>query len=214
MSDPTQVADVGVEGNSRLTATVGVVLVVLLFAEGLTILSIRGLITVHVFIGLLLVPPVALKVLTTTYRFARYYAHAAPYVRRGPPHPLLRFIGPVLVIVTVVLLGSGVALLVVGPADDGLVLLAHKGSFVVWFGLTAVHVLAHVRESVVLAGRDWRSASRRPRPRGRAGRAGAVVLALVLGVVLGALVTPTAAAWTDRPAHAAGQHLAATGVAW
>lgn len=50
----------------------------LLFAEGLTILSIRGAITFHVFIGLLLVPPIALKVVTTTYRFARYYAEARP----------------------------------------------------------------------------------------------------------------------------------------
>lgn len=196
---PASGAD-GVEGNSRLTATVGVLLLVLLFAEGLTILSIRGLITLHLFLGLLLVPPVLLKVVTTTYRFARYYTHAAAYVHRGPPRPLLRLIGPVLIAVTAVLLGTGVWLIVVGPDHSGLALLAHKASFVVWFALMTIHVLAHVRETVVLAARDARRPDPlRPAP-GRGIRAGAVALALVAGVALGAIVTPAATAWTHRTA--------------
>ena len=209
MTSSTVGTDPGVEGNSRLTGLVGLVLVVLLFAEGITILSIRGLITLHVFLGLLLVPPVALKIVTTSYRFARYYTGAAPYVRRGPPHPVLRLIGPVLIAVTVALLGSGVWLLVLGPQSSDLVLLLHKGSFVVWFGLTAVHVLAHVRETARLSARDWLPARSAPgrvpvATRGRGTRAGAVALALVAGVALGAVVTPTATAWTDRPAQSEG----------
>src|ERR1700760_2290030 len=77
--------DVGVEGNSRLTAANGLLLTILLAVEGLTILSIRGLITLHIFLGLLLLTPIALKLITTTYRFARYYLNAQAYVRRGPP---------------------------------------------------------------------------------------------------------------------------------
>jgi hypothetical protein len=193
-----QEIDQGVEGNSRLTGTLGVLLLLLLFAEGLTILSIRGLITLHVFIGLILVPPIALKIVTTTYRFARYYTHARPYVRRGPPHPLLRLIGPLIVVTTVVLLGSGIWLIRVAPSNADLPLKVHQGSFIVWFGLTALHVLGHVRETVVLAARDWRRAAYRRVARGRGARAGAVALALVAGVALGALVTPTATAWTNR----------------
>jgi len=203
--DMTHGTDPGVEGNSRLTGTIGVLLLVLLFAQGLTILSIRGLITLHVFIGLLLVPPVALKIASTTYRFARYYTHAAPYVRRGPPHPLLRLIGPLLVVTTVALLGSGIWLLQAGPARAGLPLTMHKAAFVVWFALAAAHVLAHVRETVALAAKDWlRTASRR-RTRGRGARVGAVALALVAGVALGALVTPTATAWTSHPIYIQGR---------
>ncbi len=145
-------------------------------------------------------PPVALKVATTTYRFARYYTHAAPYVHRGPPHPLLRLIGPVLIAVTLALLGTGVWLVGVGPDHSGLVLLAHKAAFVVWFGLMTIHVLAHIRETVVLAAKDMRRASRvRPVP-GRGLRSGAVAVALVVGVALGAIVTPMATAWTSRTA--------------
>lgn len=196
--------DAGVEGNSRLTGTVGVLLLILLFAEGLTILSIRGLITWHLFIGLLLVPPVALKIVTTGYRFVRYYTHAAPYVRRGPPHTILRLIGPVLIAMTAVLLGTGVWLIVVGPDHAGLILFAHKASFVIWFGLTAIHVLAHVRETVVLAAKDVRRPDpARPVP-GRSIRTSAVALALVAGVALGAVVTPTATAWTTTRANVEG----------
>jgi hypothetical protein len=185
----------GAEGNSRLTGTAGVLLLVLLFAEGLTILSISRLITFHLFLGLLLVPPVALKVGTTTYRFARYYLNAAPYVHRGPPHPVLRLVGPLLIAATAVLLGSGVWLLVAGPDHAGLALLAHKASFVGWFALMTIHVLGHVRESLSLAGRELRP----PPVRGRGIRTSAVLLALVAGVALGAVVTPTATAWTDHP---------------
>src|SRR5450759_4484295 len=54
-------ADAGVEGNARLTSTTGMVLLALLAIEGLTILSVRSLITLHVFLGILLIGPVLLK---------------------------------------------------------------------------------------------------------------------------------------------------------
>ena len=51
----------GTEGNARLIGWTGLVLLVLLAIEGVTILDIRPLLSVHVFVGLLLIPPVALK---------------------------------------------------------------------------------------------------------------------------------------------------------
>ena len=61
-------------------------------------------------------------------------------------------------------------------------------------------MLAHIRETVVLAAKDMRRASRvRPVP-GRGLRSGAVAVALVVGVALGAIVTPMATAWTSRTA--------------
>ena len=53
--------DAGVEGNTRLTSATGLVLLVMLAVEGYTILDVRGLITVHVFVGVMLVGPVLLK---------------------------------------------------------------------------------------------------------------------------------------------------------
>ena len=76
-------ADAGVAGNARLTAANAAVLLVLLAAEGVTILRVHRLLSPHVFIGVVLIPPVLLKVASTTWRFARYYSGAPAYRRRG-----------------------------------------------------------------------------------------------------------------------------------
>ena len=55
-------ADAGVAANARLTASSAVVL---LAAEGVMILRVRELLTPHVFIGMVLIPPVLLKVAST-----------------------------------------------------------------------------------------------------------------------------------------------------
>ena len=137
-------ADAGVAANARLTASNAVVLLVLLAAEGVTILRVRDLLTPHVFIGMVLIPPVLLKVASTGWRFARFYRGAPAYRRKGPPPLLLRLLGPVVVILTVVLLASGVGLLLVSPSWLPLLLTVHKASFVLWFGAMTIHVLGHL----------------------------------------------------------------------
>jgi hypothetical protein len=74
----------GVAGNERLTALTGAVLLAGFTVGGFAVLSLRGLLTLHIFLGMLLIGPVALKISSTVYRFARYYSGAAPYVRKGP----------------------------------------------------------------------------------------------------------------------------------
>jgi hypothetical protein len=183
----------GPERNARLTALTGVVLLVLLAVEGVTLMSLQAMISWHIFVGVLVVPVVGLKLASTGYRFFRYYTRRADYVRAGPPHPLLRLLGPVVVLSTVVLLGSGLALIAVGPGD-GLVLNLHKASFIVWLGAMGLHVLAHVLKlPAVLAG-DW--ASSRPAP-GRRLRLLLVVAALAAGVLLAFETLPLAHSWID-----------------
>lgn len=59
----------GSDGNARLTAAAGAMLIVLLAAEGLTLLGGVGrLIFPHVFSGLLIVPPILLKLASTGRR--------------------------------------------------------------------------------------------------------------------------------------------------
>ncbi len=64
-------SDEDVESNARLTGSAAAVLLLLLAIEGVTVLRVRALLTLHVFIGMLLVPPVLLKVGSTTWRFVR-----------------------------------------------------------------------------------------------------------------------------------------------
>ncbi|MFN8035075.1 MAG: hypothetical protein U0V73_04010 [Acidimicrobiia bacterium] len=146
--------DAGAEGNSRITGTMGFVLFVLLVAEGVTILlHVRDTISPHVFIGMLLVPPVAVKTASTGYRFVRYYTGRLSYTRKGPPPAVLRLLGPLVVLTTAAVLASGIALLFAEEADW--LRTVHKGSFVVWFAAMAVHVIGHALETPPLAAADW-----------------------------------------------------------
>jgi hypothetical protein len=145
----------GVEGNSRLTGGTAVILLVLLAAEGATIPFIGQLLGPHVFIGMLLLPPVLLKLGSTGYRFLRYYGNSPAYVRKGPPPLALRMLGPLVVLTSLALFATGVALLIAGPPSSTLKL-AHKASFIAWFAVMAVHVLGHLLELPKLAVPDWR----------------------------------------------------------
>jgi hypothetical protein len=133
----------GSAGNQQLTAVVAAVLLLLLAIEGATLLQLTSLLTVHAFVGMLLIPVLALKVASTGWRFLGYYRHAEEYVRHGPPHVVLRtLVAPVIVLSTLVLFATGVALLVLGQTHGTIVGL-HKASFIVWVGATGLHVLAH-----------------------------------------------------------------------
>jgi hypothetical protein len=121
----------------------GAVLLVLLAVEGFTILRVGRLLTLHFFLGMLLLGPVALKAGSVIYRFVRYYAGSAPYRSKGPPALLLRLLGPVIIVLTACVFGSGVMLAVTGPRQ-GPWLLLHKASFILWFCAMAIHVLAYL----------------------------------------------------------------------
>ena len=178
----TRRATGGPEGNERLTAATAAVLFLLLAAEGVTILFIRPLLSTHVFIGMLLIPPVALKTASTGWRFLRYYTGDRAYRVKGPPILPLRLLAPLVVASTVALFASGIALLVVGPGR-GVVLGLHKASFAVWLVATGLHVLAYVWRIPALAASDWRR--RDPeRVGGSFLRRTLVAGALVAGVIL------------------------------
>ncbi|MDT7707424.1 MAG: hypothetical protein QOG20_3031 [Pseudonocardiales bacterium] len=190
--------DAGVAGNTRLTSISGMVLIVLLAGEGVTILSVRQLIAVHVFVGVLLIAPVLLKTASIGYRFVRYYTGSAPYVQKGPPHPVLRILGPVVIASSLAVLGTGVGLLAVTPGGPGLLLFAHKASFVVWAAVMTVHVLGHLREAVLSSWREFRVTKLVPMVRGGTGRLVLVAVVLAVGVAAAVIVMPVATPWTAR----------------
>ena len=191
-------SDPGVEGNSRLTSITGVLLIGLLAIEGLTILSIRGLITWHIFVGIALLGPVLLKTASTVYRFTGYYTGRPAYVRKGPPHVILRVLGPLVILTSLTVLGTGLGLLAVRPGHDGLLLLAHKASFILWIGVTTIHVLGHLREAAVASWQEVRPAPGDPAARRRFVRGAAVAVSLAVGLGAAAAITPHATGWTHR----------------
>jgi hypothetical protein len=190
----------GPEGNERLTALTGGVLLLLFAAEGVTILSLRSLLTWHFFIGLLLIGPVCLKLGSTGYRFLRYYSGSPAYRRKGPPAPLLRLLGPLVVLTSVAVLGTGVLLGLVGGRSLGPfpLLLLHKASFLLWAGVMSVHVLAYIWRLPGLITADLRRGSARHSAQRLAGagvRWALLAASLAGGLVLAFLGAPLAAHW-------------------
>jgi hypothetical protein len=167
----------GTAGNEILTSATALVLTVLLAAEGVTILRLRGLLTAHMFIGVVLIGPIVLKLASTGYRFARYYLDTPSYRAKGPPLLPLRVLAPFLVLATIGVFATGVALMAVGHRSD-LLLLAHKASFFVWAARFAVHFLSYLPRVWSSLRTDWTAARRRRVP-------GSGVRALVLAVSLG-----------------------------
>ncbi|HVC13858.1 MAG TPA: hypothetical protein VND62_03270 [Acidimicrobiales bacterium] len=183
-----------VEANARLTGATAAVLLVLLAIEGFTLVQIHPLLNLHVFVGMLLIPPVLLKIGSTTWRFAKYYLGDPEYRRKGPPVALLRLLGPVVVLLTGLVLASGVALLFVSAGLRTTLLFVHKASFVLWFVVMTVHVLGHLLDTAKLAPRDWYWRTRR-QITGASRRQWVLAAAVVLGLVIGAVTLPHAANW-------------------
>ena len=187
----------GPDGNEQLTAVTGVVLLVLLAALGITILFIGQLISEHLFLGLLLLGPIALKIASTGYRFVRYYARDREYVRRGPPELWLRLLAPAVLLTTVGVFATGVWLMIVGPAHRDPALLLHKVTFVLWLAATGLHVLGHILQMPgALRARSLDGTGLGTRQAGAAGRTLVVLGAVVAGVVLAIALIPEFSTWT------------------
>jgi hypothetical protein len=187
----------GVIGNERLTAINGVLLIALLAALGVTIVRIRPLIDEHLFLGLLLLTPVALKLASTGYRFARYYTRDPSYRERGTPPLLLRVLGPLVVVSTVSVFATGVLLLAEGPGASSTLRTLHKVSFIVWVAVTGVHVLGHLPDLArILFIRRGERYEYNQLAAGHLGRTIALSGAIVAGLVLAIVLIPHFGGWS------------------
>jgi hypothetical protein len=209
--DPVLAATGGPAGNARLTAWTGLVLLVLFAAELVTVLDVRGLISWHIVLGVLLVPPALVKTVSTGWRIARYYTGNRSYRQAGPPPLVLRVLGPLVVLTTLGVLGSGLLLILVGPdagrrslvPDTPLSMLGlHKATFLLWCAGTGLHTLGRLVPALrltVLPG-----VARVP---GRYPRIAALALSLLVGAVAAGLVLAGSSAWRapderfPRPEH-------------
>lgn len=187
----------GSVGNSRLTTLTALALLVLLAVEGLTLVSLQTFLSWHIFVGMLLVPVVGLKLASTGYRIVRYYTRHAEYVAAGAPALPLRLLGPVVVLSTLGLFATGVALAVLGPGA-AFVLGLHKASFAVWVGAMALHVLAHVLSVPARVSAELRDDG----VGGSRVRVGLVASAVVGGAIFATATLPLVAPWI-RSIHAA-----------
>jgi hypothetical protein len=166
----------------------------LIVVELVTPVSLRTLLSAHVFAGVLLAGPLAVKIGSTGYRFLRYYTRSPAYVLRGPPRLALRVLAPLLLATTLVVIGSGIGLVVTGPRYAGLLLPLHGFSVLVWLPLIAIHVFAYIWRVPRLVADDLSKPSTEQAP-GRGPRLGMNLGSLMLGTFGAILLLPLAAPW-------------------
>ena len=218
--DPVLPRTGGPAGNAILTAWTGLVLLVLGVAELLTLVDVRGLVSWHVALGALLVPPALLKTGSTGWRFTRYYLGHRPYVEAGPPVLLLRLLGPLVVLSTLGLLGTGVLLIVLGEEGGRAELVTvpglqvdwvtlHQGWFAVWAAATGLHLLARIVPAIRLTVTSRRTR----RVPGGLSRSAALGVAVLLAAVLAVVLVDIEGSWGrddfrghDRPPPAGSAH--------
>jgi len=185
----------GVVGNERLTALAGAVLLVLILVEIVSTVSLHTGIAIHIFVGVLLTGPLVVKLGSTGYRFLCYYSGSPAFVRRGPPRLPLRMLAPLLLATTLVVIGSGIGLVVTGPAQAGPLLPMHNLSVLVWLSMIAIHVFAYIWRTPGLIVDDWRKPSGGSLVPGRGLRLGVNLGALLVGAVAAIILFPGATPW-------------------
>lgn len=201
--DPVVAGAGGPAGNARLTAWTGLVLLALSIAELITLIDVTGLISWHIAIGTLLIPPALLKTASTGWRIARYYRHDPLYRRAGPPPMILRILGPAVVAATLALLASGLVLILLGRHDSSTVLISafgqrvdwitlHKGLFLVWAAATGTHVLARLVPALQLT---LITRLGGPTVDGTMRRTAVLAATLALAVLVSVLVLSASSSW-------------------
>jgi hypothetical protein len=180
-------------GNERLTAVVGIVVLLLTVVElGTILLGVHRLMSLHVFVGFVLIPPVLLKLATTGWRFGRYYTRNETYLQRGPPQIGMRLLAPLLVASTVLLFASGVAMGFVHGSSLTVARRLHGPASAVWIVFVGVHVLVYLRRALVSGVEDVTPSLRAAAP-GASVRAYVLTTAVVVGIAAGVATVPAQA---------------------
>ncbi len=208
-ADPVLPHTGGPAGNARLTAWIGLGLLIAFLAELVTLLDVTGLISWHIVIGVLLVPPALVKTATTGWRILRYYTGNRAYRQAGPPPLLLRLLGPVVVLTTLTVLGSGLVVIAVGPDATFTPLLTvagqqiswltlHQVTFIAWGVATGLHVLARTVPAARLA---LASENRPTRVAGTLARSLTLLATVIVAIVAVIVILRLSGAWTGGDLH-------------
>ncbi|HEY8287386.1 MAG TPA: hypothetical protein VIJ28_23610 [Chloroflexota bacterium] len=181
------------EGNHRLTALTGGLLIPLLALIFLTGLFMDAWWHIHYAVGFVLIPVVVLKLASTGYRALRYYTGNPTYRAAGPPDLLPRLLAPLLAISVIIALATGVALYV-QHTRGGVLSTLHTDSAVCSAILIGLHLLTYVPDALAAVLREPRVHLSRPASL----RVVAAGVALVFGIIL-ATLTYSSGVWPARP---------------
>lgn len=176
-----------VTSNTRLTRSIGAALFWLVILQFISAIFFFGICVnwgvplpysairaVHFFVGFMLIPLVGLKLLSTSWKAAGYYTGRPIYKREGPPRWWNRLLSPVMGILFLITLWSGVAMWGSLEGYFPIPYLYHDYSVVQWHlwsscflvALTVFHMVAHFRETFRSRRRKAVEDAANPEPRG------------------------------------------------
>ncbi len=190
--------DTAVAANARLTGSTGLVLLLLFAVQvGTVVIGVKTHVTLHVFVGLLLVPPLLVKIASVARRFIGYYRHERAFQRRGAPPLPLRVLGPVLLGTTLLLFITGITELL---APTVVVSKIHDVSAYLWLVLVLAHLAGHARDIRGIAIRDWLPRARAAVP-GAALRQVAILASLAVGLALALSLVAHVGTYRNEVSH-------------
>jgi hypothetical protein len=143
---------------------------------------------------------VQLKIAGTGWRFARYYTRNQAYRMKGTPELVMRMLAPLLVLMTIVLFGSGVAMGLTHGRALEIARRLHGPAAFLWTVIVAVHVLVYLRRAIRSTAADIVPATRRE-TEGAKARAFILAAVIVGGFVLGAATLPAQRQWLHLPSR-------------
>lgn len=210
--DPVRPGAGGPAGNARLTAWTGLLLLVLICIEMATLLALGPLLDWHVIVGVLLVPPALLKTASTGWRIFRYYTHRPAYRESGPPPMLLRLLGPLVVLCTLAVLGTGLALIPLGPdagrtalltvfGHDVSVVTLHAGTFAIWTVVTGLHTVCRLVPALrIVTARAYSGVPGKPY------RIAALAVTVVAACFAAMIIAGADGSWMNDSFHTSSRH--------
>lgn len=177
-----------IERNKQMTAIAGTMLFILIIIELIITANLGGLISEHIFVGVLLTGPLVVKMCSTGYRFFRYYTKSPEFLKAGPPNLLLRLLAPFLVVTTILVFISGFGLVLGGQAHRGLYFKIHAASVALWLPLLAVHIYAYIRKIPSMVANNINGKPQFKVP-GRKGRIGINLIILILSGIAAFIIS-------------------------
>ena len=191
----------GPAGNGRLTAWLGVLVLYLAAAQLITLLDVEKVLSWHVALGGALVPVALAKTAVTGWRMVNYYRGVPAYRDAGAPPMPLRILGPLVVLSTLALVGTGLSLLAIGPTGINRPLFTvfgfqvapltiHQVVFFAFAAFTGLHLLARLVPA-------WQRTvgTKGVAVAGAGGRAGVIALVAVAAIVSSSLVEHAFHGW-------------------
>ena len=181
-----------VMGNLILTSHAGLIILfalVLLYLSGLAFTPLRP---VHFALGFALIPILAVKLASTSWRAISYYLRRGAYRAAGPPWVLPRLIAAPLAVVAVLATVSGVVLWSQGT-DHGAWAGVHTDSVIALGVVVLVHLAVYLRKALRASAKSLTAtAVNRPER--------VIVWALLAALVAGAIATGLEPTWNPSGA--------------